>query len=267
MTKDKNLKKTLSIRISTDGFCFCDYIPSQPDSLNYFFYNTDKSHSMAANLKASIEENPYITKGNEYDVKCIIETNEFTVIPLEFDNKQDYKLFYRQCFPNGNTNVEIIANKLNAQGFTIIFPIEKGLYEEISTLGEASIYTPASILTGFITNAPFNEERYMLAHFQGRYAMFITVKEGKAELANIFTNSNSQDTLFYMLSIWKEQGLSQTDDTIYICGDNSVEEIMPTIGKFIRKKKRINPNEIFAPTLLNKAEGIPFDLQTLILCE
>ena len=71
MTKDKNLKRTLSIRISTDGFCFCDYIPSQPNSLNYFFYKTEKSLSMAANLRVGIEENPLIKRENDYDVKCI----------------------------------------------------------------------------------------------------------------------------------------------------------------------------------------------------
>ena len=84
---------------------------------------------------------------------------------------------------------------------------------------------------------------------------------------NIFGNTNSQDTLFYMLSMWKEQGFSQTNDTLYICGDNSIEEIMPAIGKFIKNIKRINPNEIYTSNLLNRLEGIPFDLQTLILCE
>ena len=267
MTKDKNLKRTLSIRISTDGFCFCDYIPSQPNSLNYFFYRAEKSISMAANLRAGIEENPFIKKENDYDIKCIVETSEFTAIPLEHDNKTDYKPFHRLCFPNGNTNTEIVANRLNAQGFTIIFPVEKGLYEEITSLGKASIYTPASIMAGFITNAPFDESNYMLAYLQGRSTLFLSVKGGRAELINAFSKSNGQDTLFYMLSIWKEQGFSQTDDSLYICGDNSVEDMTPTIEKFIRNIKRINPNEIFAPSLLNKIEGIPFDLQTLILCE
>lgn len=267
MTKDKNLKRTLSIRISTDGFCFCDYIPSQPDSLNYFFYKTDKSRSMAANLKAGIEENPFIEECNEYEIKYIIETNEFTAIPIEFDNKENYKVFYRQCFPNGNTNTEIIANKLNAQGFTIIFPIEKGLYEEICSIGEASIFTPASILAGFASKAPLEGDKYMLAYLHGKYALLLSIKDSKAELINIFSNDNSQNTLFYILSMWKEQELSQVDDTLYICGDKRVEEMIPLIGKFIKNCKRINPNEIFRPNLLNKIEGIPFDLQTLILCE
>ena len=172
MTKDKNLKKTLSIRISTDGFCFCDYIPSKPGSLNYFFYNTDKEKSLAVNFRAGFEEAPFADKENYSCIKCIVETAEFTAIPLEYDDRNDYKQFFKHCFPHGNSNMEIVANRLNAQGYTIIFPVDKCVYEEISSLGETSIYTPASILAGFITNAPFNEERYMLAYFQGKHALF-----------------------------------------------------------------------------------------------
>ena len=33
VTKNDTQKKTLSIRISTNGFCFCSYTPTEPDSL------------------------------------------------------------------------------------------------------------------------------------------------------------------------------------------------------------------------------------------
>jgi hypothetical protein len=267
MAKDNKENRTLSIRISTDGFCFCDYIPSQPDSLDYFFYATDKARSLAANLRMGIEECPFIGKDEDCAIKCIIETAEFTTIPFEFDNKEDYRRFYGHCFPNCNGNIEIVANRLNAQGFTIIFPVEKGLYDEICSLGEATFYTPASILAGFVTHMPQNNGKYMLAYLQGRYSLFISVKEGHVELMNIFGCDNGQDMLFYLLSMWKEQGFSQTDDTLYICGDRNVEENMLAIGKFIRHKNRLNPNGIFAQNRLNMTREVPFDLQTLILCE
>ena len=266
MTEDKNLKRTLSIRISTDGFCFCDYIPAQPDSLQYFFYETDKEISLAANLRKGFGECPFTGNESYSSIKCIVETGEFTTIPLEFDNKQDYKAYCRYCFPQTSGSIEVVANKLNAQGFTIIFPVDKGLYEEACTLGEVAFYTPASILAGFITHTQPEKKQYMLAYLQGKFATFISVKGGKAELINIFSNENGQNTLFYLLSMWKEQGFSQADDTLYMCGDSSVEEMSMIIGRFIKDKKRMNPNGIFKPSLLNKIKGIPFDLQTLILC-
>jgi hypothetical protein len=93
------------------------------------------------------------------------------------------------------------------------------------------------------------------------------MKNGKASMSNIFRKEEKENILFYLLSIWKEQGMSQTDDHLYLCGDNSIEELSPIAGKFIKNIKRINPNGLFPSNILNRIEGIPFDLQALILCE
>ena len=267
MTVDNIQKKTLSIRISTNGFCFCSYTPSSPDSLQYHFVPTDDSTSLAMNLRKAMDECPLVDKECEMSVKAIIETTEYTAIPAEYDNRQDYKVYYRCCFPKSDSNIEIVANRLTAQGFTIIFPVEKGVYEILQSLGEVTYYTPASILMGYITLKPLPEERYMLAYIQKEYSLFMPVKDGKIGLTNIFKANNAEDHLFYMLSIWKENGFSQTEDTLYLCGDKRIEEMQLLIARFIKNRRRINPNELFPPTLLNRTEGIPFDLQALLLCE
>ena len=128
--------KTLSIRISTNGFCFCGYTPSLPDSLQYHFFVPDKERSLASNFGKAIEEVPFIRTGENYNVKAIIECEEYTCLPNEYDSKQDYELHHRLCFPKSDSNIEIAANKLNAQGFTIIFPIERNLYEKIKELND-----------------------------------------------------------------------------------------------------------------------------------
>ena len=267
MVNDNIQKRTLSIRISTNGFCFCSYLPAEPDSLQYHFYKTDSSISLVANLRNAVEECPLISAGTEYSIKAIIETAEFTTLPTEFDRREDYKLFYRYCFPKADSSIEIVANKLNAQELTLIFPVDKGIAEIIEKIGEVTYYTPASILLGYLAlNAP-KEDKYLLAYIQDEYAMLLSIKNGKVELNNIFRNDEGSDTLFYLLSTWKEQGLSQTDDTLYICGDKGVEEQLLQIGKFIKNYKRLNPNKEFAPSLLNKIKNIPFDLQALLLCE
>jgi len=259
--------KTLSIRISTNGFCFCGYTPTIPDSLQHYMFLPDEERSLAANFNKAIEEVPFIQNGEQYSVKVIIENTEYTCLPNEYDNKEEYKQYYSLCFPKSNENIEIISNKLNAQGFTIVFPVEQSLYEEIQKLGEITFYTPASVIAGFMYSQAIEKDKYMLAYIQNHKVLFISVKDKKIELINSFKGNQGQDILFYLLSIWKEQGLSQTEDTLYLCGDRIIEEILLTTSKFIKNIKRLNPNTIFHSNLLNKIEGIPFDLQALILCE
>ena len=267
MSVDKTAKRTLSIRISTNGFCFCSYAPTEPDSLKYAFYPTDDNTSLEVNLKRSIEKCPFMPKQGDFEVKAIIETTEYTAIPSEFDNRQDYKIFYRCCFPKSDSNIEIMSNRLTAQGFTIIFPVEKGIYDILQSLGEVTYYTPASILMGYMTCNAIPEENYMLAYLHKEHSIFIPVKNGKIGVSGCFKADCGEDHLFYLLSIWKEQGFSQTEDTLYLCGDRRVEELHTFISRFIKSRKRVNPSEQFQSNLLNRIEGIPFDLQALILCE
>lgn len=267
MTKEKLQKKTLSIRISTNGFCFCRYSSSDVSSLQYHYYKADEETSLVSNLKNAVEECPLIEKGAEYDIKAIWVTDEFTALPAEYDERNDYKIYYRFCFPKCDSNVEILSNKMNAREETVIFAVDSNVLEVLQSLGEVSFYTPVSILLGYIARKPLPEEKYLVAYLQDEYAIVISVDKGNARLYNIFKSDEGQNTLFYLLSIWKEQGLSQTEDTLYMCGDSGVEELSLLTGKFIKNRKRINPNKEFTSSLLNKIDNIPFDLQALILCE
>lgn len=267
MNVDKKANRTLSIRISTNGFCFCAYTPTDPDSLQYKFYPIDSGTSLGVNLNRAIEQCPFINDENDIEIKAIIETTEYTALPTEYDNRQEYKLYYRCCFPKCDSGVEIMSNRLNVQGLTILFPVDRGVYETLQQLGEVTYYTPASILMGYITHYGLPEENCMLAYIEKGHSLFIPVKEGKIGVSSSFVSESGEDHLFYMLSIWKEQGFSQTDDMLYLCGDKQIEELQTLISRFIKNRKRINTSEQFHSTLLNRIKGIPFDLQALILCE
>ncbi len=266
MTKDNPKKKTLSIRISTDGFCFCSYTQEESDSLELFRYSPDEERSMASNIRTAIENCPLIDDKESYDIKVIIESGEFTSVPAEYDNPDDYRQYFHCCFPKSK-DAEIISNKLNAQGYTVLFPVEKSIYDEINRLGNVTFYTPASIILGYLGYRPMPEEKYMFAYLYNGYSLVISMKDGKTGITNIFRKDDSANTLFYLLSLWKEQEFSQTDDTLYLCGDSSIESFSLKAAQFIKNIKRINPNKLFPPTLLNRTGGIPFDLQALILCE
>ncbi len=258
--------KTLSIRVSTDGFCFCIYEAANPDSVQYHYYKTDSGSTLYANLCKAIDSCP-LPLGNVNEVKAVIATHSFTTLPFEFDDKQNHKIYYRKCFPTADTNIEVVANRLNAQGTTLLFAVEKNIYNRLAQLGETSYYTPASILLGYIARMPFAEEKYMFAYYNNEGSLLISVKNGKPELINAFGTSDNNNQLYYLLALWKAQELSQTDDKLYLCGDNRVEEMSGIIREFIRKRERINPAELFTPNLLNRIKDIPFDIQALLLCE
>lgn len=258
--------RTLSIRISTNGFCFCIYNAAEPDSVQYHFHRADGNSSLYANLCRAIEDCP-LPMNDITDIKAIIATNDFTTLPAEYDEKQNHKIYYRCCFPKADTNVEIIANRLTAHNLTVLFPVEKNIYNRLAQMGNVSYYTPASILPGYIASKPLGGDRYMLAYYCEEGSLLLSINNGHVELINSFGTADNHNQLYYLLTIWKAQGLSQTDDPLYLCGNKRVEELSTALAQFIRHRERINPGALFPPNLLNRIGNIPFDLQALLLCE
>ncbi len=259
--------QTLSIRISTDGFCFCSYTASEPDTLQYRFYETDSAITLAANFEQAWQECPFAGNDAYDELSVIIATNQFTTIPAEHDRKEEYKTLYNLCFPQTASTAYIASNRLTAQGITMLFAVDNALHKKLCDIGRVTYLTPASILLGFLARNPMESNKYMLAYFHKGKSLLLSMDGDNPTLINSFKSDNKHDQTFYLLSIWKEQALSQTADTLYLCGDKSVEEISTIIGRFIRHTKRINPNKLFRPNLLNKVKDIPFDLQALLLCE
>ena len=266
MKEESTQYKTLSIRISTNGFCFCTYTGGNPESVNYHFHKADSQTTLYANFCKAIKECP-LALDDVKDIKAIIVTGDFTTLPAEYDNKNNHKIFYRTCFPKADTNIEIVANRLTAQNTTVLFPVEKNIYNRLAEMGNVSYYTPASILLGYIARQPFDCEKFMLAYYMEEGSLLISINSGKIELINSFATDNDHNQLYYLLATWKAQNLSQTEDTLYLCGGKRVEELSGIISQFIRNRVRINPGELFPPNLLNRIGETPFDIQALLLCE
>lgn len=264
---DSSSRNTLSIRISTDGFCFCTYTDGLPDTLRYHHHDADADMSPAANFSAAWQECPFSVNKKYDEVRAIIVTDKFTVVPDEYDNKENRTAFFDSCFPDISDTSEILANRLTAHGRTVLFPVYRVLYEQLREIGDVSFYTPASILPGYVARYPLSAKRYMLIYCHKGKSILLTMADGRLQQINALNFDDSHDFLFYMLSMWKEQGLSQEDDTLCLCGDKTIEEIMPFVKQFIRHCRRINSSEQFRPALLNNIKNIPFDLQALLLCE
>ena len=260
------LSPTLSIRISTDGFCFCTYLPQLPESVKYIHYECDRQKSLESNFDTAWEKHE-LGKGEYANLQVIAATNRFTAVPSGSIEKEEYPTIYRSCFPDTAEDAKILSNNLSAQNITILFSIPQGLHERLCEIGEVYYYSPASILSGFITRYKPQENRYLVANLHNETMLLMGMEEETPTLMNYFCSESIDDRLYYLLCIWNELGLSQEEEPLLLCGDTAADNMQTAAKNFIRNIKLINPRELFQPSLLNKLENIPFDLQALILCE
>lgn len=263
----ENSGRTLSIRIDTDGFCFCSYKATEPDSMQYYYHEADNSKSLTANFDEAWNSCVFTVREQYSDLRVIVATPDFTTLPSAYDKKESNEILFRSCFPNVSQSSELLSNRLTAQDITVLFTLDKTLYTRLREISNITFYTPVSILLGYITNYISQQNRHMLAYIHKDKSLLIVMENGKPIICNRFKSESRHDQAFYLLSIWKDCKLSQTEDTLYLCGDNSVEELTPLLKQFIKQTQRINSAAQFRTTLLNTIKDIPFDLQALLLCE
>ena len=87
-------------------------------------------------------------------------------------------------------------------------------------------------------------------------------------MANSFDCKQVDDCIYYLLYVWKQLDYNQERDELHLVGFfNDKEKLNSGLKQFVRQVFIINPKSEFTRQGVAKLEDIPYDLQTLTLCE
>ena len=265
----KTRQYTLSIRLSTDGFCFAVHNPQATNEFAYLPYRIDPLKPLTANLKSAVEETDML-RHTYGAVNIILADANYTLIPKEYYAKQYESEFYQHNFATATPHDVVMHNRVGDGQAVALFAIEKQLHKYITTqYPKAVIYAAISPLINFGVDRSYaNGKKYFLLHLR-RHSIDVMCYENAAPLfVNTFHYRNMTDALYYLLGCWTTLGLSQTDDTLHIAGySRQGKALMRELERFIQHIHVIRPAEEFHSTELARTDELPFDLQTLITCE
>lgn len=250
----------LSIRLSTDGFSFSVFNPQDNRECFYSFYPVNARHSMAANLKQFLAEAEEI-KHQYKQVNILVHTERYTSVPLEwYEDELTDTLFY-QNLPRRNNEV-ILCNVLGKSNVVILFALDKLSHLFLTEhFPEARFFATISPLTEyFCQQSKGSERRRLLVHLQPETVDVIAFGKDCLQLVNTYSVSSTEDCCYYLLGIWKQLGYDQEHDELHVCGEPAAErtEVLECLKKYVRHVIIINPR---------MENSIPFDMQSLILCE
>ncbi len=260
---------TLSIRLSTDGFCFSVHNPQADSQYAYQPYCIDPLKSITANLKAAIQETEML-RYTYAKVNVIITDTPYTIVPKEYYAESHQRELYLQNFPSSTENTIILPNMVGEGQAVVLFGVERQLHQFITErYPKAKIYASVSPLIDYSVEKSYTSSRsYCLAYVHRRHTDLLCCANGTPLFVNTFTRYNTDDTLYFLLNCWQTLGLSQTDDTLHLVGTSrNAKTLTRELEKFIQHIHIIRPAEEFHSTELARIGEIPFDLQALIACE
>ncbi|MBQ4445117.1 MAG: DUF3822 family protein, partial [Prevotella sp.] len=75
-----------------------------------------------------------------------------------------------------------------------------------------------------------------------------------------------QDAVYFLLYVWKQLGMDQQKDELYISGQlPEGQTLIENLQKYLRKAYTVNPSAEFNRAPLTQIKGMPYDLITLFL--
>lgn len=264
----KSEQYTLSIRLSADGFSFSIYNPLTDNDCCFVPYPVNAGYSMTANLKEMLNaaealKHPYKR------VNILYDSPRFTPVPLDlFEDEQMDTLFYHN-FPQGNNEV-VLCNVLGKSNVVILFAMDKHTHQLLAEhFSTARFFSTASPTTEyFARKSRLGNSRKLYAYLREQRMEVFCFDRGNLLLLNTFPCKQTADRVYYLLYVWQQLGYDQERDELHLAGKKEgKEELVKELRNYLRQVFIIHPKAEFNRSGISKIEEIPFDMQTLLLCE
>ncbi len=264
----KSEQYTLSIRLSTDGFSFSIYNPLGGSDFLIRTHPVNTQHSMAANVKQFLSEAEEV-KHPYRQTNILIHNSRYTSVPLElFEDEQMEDIFY-QNFPKINNEI-VLCNILGKSNMVVLFSMDKLTHLYLNEkFPEARFFSSVSPQIEYLTNrSRQGNNRKLYANIHPQNIDVFCFENGKALLLNTYPTVNVQDRIYYLMNIWEQLKYDQERDEMHLIGEGSeCNTMIQTLRRYIRKVFVITPQAEFNQSETNRIEDIPFDIQSLLICE
>jgi len=269
---DKDLIKNprlwrLSIRIDEHNMHVVLFCKVEDNFLIYRKIPLDTSTmSLQKAIEEAIYENPLLL--SDFDkIDCIIESYKFTIIPSEIKSPEIQQKIFDETFPDfEGIMYENVINEINA---TILMGIHADLKNFLQrTFNNPNILhhlTPLCIY--FHRKSRLGNSGKMYAYLRDNSLDLLTFGKDSLLLANTFSFKDPMDAVYYILAYRQSLKLDETNNELFLTGNNSIREtITPILKKYVNYVMPvIFPSAMFKAG--KDAFNAPFDLIILPLCE
>lgn len=265
--KEKQLHKSLSIRVCTDGLSFCSYSPRGEEHFVYNIYKVRPTKSLAANLKEALMSEPMLQE--EYArVNVLVTTPQFTTVPVVDFDSDSIKSLFEYNFPKTEP-LRISYNLLRRSGIAIIFGLDKNVYKLITDdFPRSRFYASASTLIEFFSEKSMvGSNKKMFVYLHEKEMTLYCFDQGRLLFVNTYPVYYISDCQYYILNVWKHLGFDQLDDALFVVSDKEQsKELVSKLSYFLENASLLDRREDFRWRITQGESSIPYDLHTLLVC-
>lgn len=265
LTVNSSERYILSIRISPDGFSFSGTIPSKSDSFFYRQITFDRSKDYATLLKEAFFAEECLTWAYKA-VNIFCFTSNYLFVPETFydEDKKHELMQYAFLSPTQ----KCLSDTLDSGQGKTLFGIDQDVYEFLvrSFVNPKFIHHMTLPFGIWKQQSDLSFSNQMYVILNKKTIDIACFKRGEPVFFNAFEYTNSDDILYFILCAWRQTGLDQLKDKLYIFGETDSKKLLITsLQNYIHY---VSEMELPADVYLRNKEILqaPYDI-ILSVCE
>lgn len=230
---DQTEQYKLSIQVSLNGFSFC----CLDDRTKRFVALKDYS---IANLSGTFDELCFhierIVKEDELlkrpfkEVKCMLVSQMFTLIPAEFFLKEKSFEYLKALIPFSSNEVEIHHAQVKNSSIISVYALPKSITSAIRDIHPKATFYNQSVAQISKQLAEKTTSQHQLSMFiHDNLACFSLMDNGSLKIYTAYTIESISDLVYYALLLLKEHEIQPNDVEVYLSG--TVEKQSPRFAE------------------------------------
>lgn len=238
VTGSKHTTYSLSIRLKADGFSFLVTEGFSGDKLLCRDCSLSEGQTLAEALTESLSSDE-LSNCPVTRVRVITNTDAMCIPQQEF-NSDELRSLYSIVFPAiDEQSQEVCYTHLAQLDIVEAFTVPRDIMDCVRKIYPEATFTNASavVLGRIATYCKRMQlpENSLFAYVTPLRLFLFSLNPGKLQFANSFPLDQPQDSLFFLLSVWKVLGLNARKNHCFIAGeDGSVEFLNDKLQPYLQ---------------------------------
>lgn len=263
MAENTNSSKSLTIRAGQGTLSFL--VKAVDGTFSFIPYEVKSEMSLAANLREAFKTLPELTDGVENTTLMV--STPIVLLPQEefdtIDEDLDIEAVYSSVMTGHKGEEKIVKqmSTLNAMGiFTINSDLHMVVTDNCPNVEVCNVMYP---IWKHLYNRYYQsgQHRKLFAYFHDKTVDVCQFERGRVRFANSFDATHAHDALYYILFVWKQLGMNQEEDDLFVIGDMPHEKwLRGRLQSYVTRLYDINPSADLNRSPLAEVNGMPFDM-------
>lgn len=264
MIPENNFSRHNSLIIRAGNGTLAFLVPEEDGTKAFYQYPVKSGMSIAANLREAFKEQTYLNR--PFKKALLMVNTPIVLIPREdYEETENFdaEAMYSSVL-TGHKGEEKIIKELPQFEAMALYAVNRDLKmvvgDNCQMVDVTSVMMPIweHLYKRYYING---NKRRMFAYFHDKCLDICCFEQRRIHFANVFDAQHSHDAIYYLLFAWKQLGMRQQEDELFVLGEMPDKEwLAQRLKVYIANVNMISPSASLNRSALSQIEGMPFDM-------